>query len=587
LPTESATAAVGLLASGGEAVQEALPASQLGSVGFYLALFAGCAALAAVAGMLSSWIDRKVTALVQARVGPPLFQPLWDLRKLMTKETLIPEGANRLAFVLMPLAALAAVALAATILVGNILWQNGLFRASNGLCGFGMIGDLIVVLYLLAVPSLALVIGASSSNNPFASVGASREMKLMSYELPLLLAVAAALTLASVAERRYARELQVQVDAQVPARSALHSVSGTEGPVAASVPLRFDRLLLMRSSGPDPAEEALGKLGGARVVELAGRIAAELKAAADQCQQWGTKYPPRASEIRQASKAGLVLTKRQQDALERGLRDKLEGAAQDASDQARALQARARSALVDGGLGRLSSELDAVAGSFANLAQGLDAAAKGKPDAESAAKSLEDAARRGAGLAGHLRDMRDAVAGDGARFAAARVAGAPLARAVRWDMPGRLAELLALALCVIVAVMCAQAKLGLVPFDCAEAETEIAGGVLIEYGGPLLAAWKLTRQMLLFLLPVFIGVVFLGGFRFYVPEGSGGASAWQAVVSVIKYVAILVVFVLVRNTNPRVRIDQAMRFFLGPMSVLAVLALLIAVFAHFLLGRVV
>jgi NADH-quinone oxidoreductase subunit H len=35
----------------------------------------------AVAGLLTSWVDRKVTALVQMRVGPPLLQPFFDIRK--------------------------------------------------------------------------------------------------------------------------------------------------------------------------------------------------------------------------------------------------------------------------------------------------------------------------------------------------------------------------------------------------------------------------------------------------------------------------------------------------------------------------
>ena len=127
-----------------------------GVLGVYLLLLVGGGLFAAVAGMLSSWIDRKVTALVQARVGPPLLQPFYDFFKLMGKETVIPEGANRLAFVLMPLSALAAVALAAAILLGNVLWQNGFLRGSGGAFGYGLVGDLIVVLYLLAVPSLAL-----------------------------------------------------------------------------------------------------------------------------------------------------------------------------------------------------------------------------------------------------------------------------------------------------------------------------------------------------------------------------------------------------------------------------------------------
>ncbi len=46
----------------------------------------------AVAGLLTSWVDRKVTALVQMRVGPPLLQPFYDIRKLFIKETCVPEG---------------------------------------------------------------------------------------------------------------------------------------------------------------------------------------------------------------------------------------------------------------------------------------------------------------------------------------------------------------------------------------------------------------------------------------------------------------------------------------------------------------
>ena len=89
--------------------------------------------------------------------------------------------------------------------------------------------------------------------------------------------------------------------------------------------------------------------------------------------------------------------------------------------------------------------------------------------------------------------------------------------------------------------------------------------------------------LLLFALPVFIGVVFLGGFRFYVPDDQVTlADAGQAAISIAKYVLILVFFVLVRNTNPRVRVDQAMRFFLGPMTFLAFIALILAVVVHWM-----
>ncbi|MCX5687996.1 MAG: NADH-quinone oxidoreductase subunit H [Candidatus Omnitrophica bacterium] len=114
----------------------------------------------------------------------------------------------------------------------------------------------------------------------------------------------------------------------------------------------------------------------------------------------------------------------------------------------------------------------------------------------------------------------------------------------------------------IVMIFCIQAKLGLVPFDASEAETEIMGGTFIEYSGMLLAIFKLTKTMLMVVLPLFLITLFWQGFSFL--------SLW-------KYVIILVIIILIRNTNPRVRIDQAVRFFWGKMTLLAVLAVLLAV----------
>ena len=133
----------------------------------------------AVAGLLSTWVDRKVTARVQYRQGPPWFQPFADILKLLGKEIFVPEGASQFVFLAIPL-----VGLAAVILVSTMLWT---FNADRNA---GFIGDLIVVLYLLTVPSLALIIGGSASRNPMGALGASREMKLiLGYELPFLIAV--------------------------------------------------------------------------------------------------------------------------------------------------------------------------------------------------------------------------------------------------------------------------------------------------------------------------------------------------------------------------------------------------------------
>jgi len=132
-----------------------------------------------VVGLLSTWVDRKVTARVQWRVGPPLLQPIYDFVKLLGKETLIPSTASRAVFMAAPVAGLAAVTL-----VSTILWLANL-------TGLSFVGDLIVVVYLLVVPSLAIMIGGMASGNPLASTGASREMKLiLSYELPFLICLA-------------------------------------------------------------------------------------------------------------------------------------------------------------------------------------------------------------------------------------------------------------------------------------------------------------------------------------------------------------------------------------------------------------
>ena len=133
----------------------------------------------AVAGMFFSWVDRKVTARVQWRVGPPLLQPLYDFVKLLGKETLVPKGSSKMTFLIAPVFGLVAVTLVSTLAWTAMLWPE---------MGFG--GDLIVLLYFLMVPSIALIVGGFASKNPIASLGASREMKLMlADELPFLLAV--------------------------------------------------------------------------------------------------------------------------------------------------------------------------------------------------------------------------------------------------------------------------------------------------------------------------------------------------------------------------------------------------------------
>ena len=103
-------------------------------------------------GLFAKWIDRKVSARVQWRKGPPWYQPWMDILKLLGKEIMVPETAARTIFMGAPIAAFAAVSIASAI-----LWTV-LFKPEAS-----FVGDLIVVLYLLVIPSLATVMGGAES----------------------------------------------------------------------------------------------------------------------------------------------------------------------------------------------------------------------------------------------------------------------------------------------------------------------------------------------------------------------------------------------------------------------------------------
>lgn len=137
---------------------------------------------AVVVGLLLAGIDRKILARMQKRKGPPILQPTYDFFKLMGKETIIPHAANRKAFLIAPV--LGFVSLVVLML----------FIPVFGYSPFSTNGDLIIVLYLLTIPAVALIVGGSASGSPYAGIGISREMvTMMAYELPLvvvLLAVA-------------------------------------------------------------------------------------------------------------------------------------------------------------------------------------------------------------------------------------------------------------------------------------------------------------------------------------------------------------------------------------------------------------
>ncbi|MDD3726017.1 MAG: NADH-quinone oxidoreductase subunit H [Candidatus Ratteibacteria bacterium] len=304
------------------------------SAAYILLCFVLVLILFSIIGMLAMWVDRKLTARLQFRVGPPWYQNFADFIKLAGKEVLIPEKANTFMFVASPILGLIASGIAGTMIL-LVFKTKTVFPA-----------DAILILYLLTIPSLAIILGGSASGNVLASVGISREMKLlMGYELPFVC-----------------------------------------GLVIAAI-----------------------KSGGSSLSSI----------------------------IQFQEQHGIII-------------------------------------------GSLSGVIGFVIG-----------------------------------------------------------------------------------------VLALQGKLGLVPFDLAEAEGELAGGSLIEYSGLLLGLFKLTKALLLVVGPLFLISLYLGGINISSPAG--------IITGILKYILILVLFILIKNTNPRLRIDQTMKLFWGWATLLGIAGILLAI----------
>jgi NADH-quinone oxidoreductase subunit H len=132
-----------------------------------------------VFGMFYEWIDRKLIARFQNRVGPRWFQPFADMVKLLAKEQIIPSVANPFLFFGLPMVAVAG-ALTAAVYVPLI--------------GFAPVssfpGDLIVTIYLLSLLTLCMGLAGWNTSSRFSLIGATRALtQLFAYEAPFLLAL--------------------------------------------------------------------------------------------------------------------------------------------------------------------------------------------------------------------------------------------------------------------------------------------------------------------------------------------------------------------------------------------------------------
>ena len=152
--------------------------------------------LAPIAGALISGVDRRVTAWLQSRYGPPILQPFYDVFKLLGKEPMVTNTWQALC--------------AYVYVVGAALSVMLLFMGS----------DLLLIFFVLTVGGVFLVMGALASPSPYSQVGGQRELlQMLAYE-PLLILVFAAI-------------------AMVTGSFKVSAVFGLERPMLYDIPLMF------------------------------------------------------------------------------------------------------------------------------------------------------------------------------------------------------------------------------------------------------------------------------------------------------------------------------------------------------------
>lgn len=159
------------------------------------------------------WVERKVIAHIQVRPGPyrvgphGLLQPLADVIKLITKEDLVPPYVNKPLYLAAPFLAITMALLSISVIpFGPIITVAGYQTAMQ-------LTDLnIGVLFILAVSSMGvygIALAGWSSNNKYALLGGLRSSaQMISYELPLSLAIAAPLLLSNTLSLRELVETQ-------------------------------------------------------------------------------------------------------------------------------------------------------------------------------------------------------------------------------------------------------------------------------------------------------------------------------------------------------------------------------------------
>ncbi len=129
--------------------------------------------LAPIVGCILAGLDRVITARMQGRVGPPVLQPYYDVRKLLQKDEVSVNGVDGMYMT---------AALVFTMFAGGIFFSGG---------------NLLMSAFIITMAALFFIIAAYSSRSPYAELGAAREtLQVMAYE-PMVLFFAVAFFVAA------------------------------------------------------------------------------------------------------------------------------------------------------------------------------------------------------------------------------------------------------------------------------------------------------------------------------------------------------------------------------------------------------
>ena len=138
-----------------------------------------------VIDILLVWIERKVVARFQDRLGPNrvgpfgLIQPFADIIKLFIKENITPEGVDKVVYNLAPVLSVFSVL---------ILWA--IIPLAPAIIGVDLNVGLLYLVAAGAIGTLSIIMAGWSSNNKFALLGAFRQVAAMvSYEIPMVVAL--------------------------------------------------------------------------------------------------------------------------------------------------------------------------------------------------------------------------------------------------------------------------------------------------------------------------------------------------------------------------------------------------------------